>query len=320
MVFAVWACAGARRPRARRSSRTRSSRPSGRRAPSPRCSRTRRWSATATRPGFLARYFEKLRYRFGPRERAGLFTFLELARDVGELDRVPDLRFVRRATCVAEHGERRRVADPREGARGRADLPTTRRSRCSSRRDLVAVGKAADELRGRRTDSGRITFIIDRNVNYTNVCVTDCDFCAFYRRPGDRAEGYLLPKTVIYKKIEETLAIGGTGVLMQGGHHPDLGDRLLRGPLPLDQGALPDPPARALAARDPAHRAPLEAERPGHADPAARRRPRLDPRRRRRDPRRPRPRHHRAEEDEDRRLARTSCATRTASACRRRRR
>ena len=90
-------------------------------------------------------------------------------------------------------------------------------------KDLVAIGKAADELRARRTDAGRITFIIDRNVNYTNVCVTDCDFCAFYRRPGDRAEGYLLPKTVIYKKVEETLAIGGTGVLMQGGHHPDLG-------------------------------------------------------------------------------------------------
>jgi cyclic dehypoxanthinyl futalosine synthase len=90
-------------------------------------------------------------------------------------------------------------------------------------RDVVAVGRAANELRARRTDPGRITFIIDRNVNYTNVCVTDCDFCAFYRRPGDRNEGYLLPKPVIFKKIEETLAIGGTGVLMQGGHHPDLG-------------------------------------------------------------------------------------------------
>jgi cyclic dehypoxanthinyl futalosine synthase len=68
-----------------------------------------------------------------------------------------------------------------------------------------------------------VTFIIDRNLNYTNICVTDCDFCAFYRRPGDVREGYLLPKPVIYKKIEETLAIGGTGLLMQGGHHPDLG-------------------------------------------------------------------------------------------------
>jgi cyclic dehypoxanthinyl futalosine synthase len=90
-------------------------------------------------------------------------------------------------------------------------------------RDLVSVGRAANELRARRTDPGRVTFIVDRNVNYTNVCYTDCDFCAFYRRPGDTREGYLLPKAVIFKKIEETLAIGGTGLLMQGGHHPDLG-------------------------------------------------------------------------------------------------
>ena len=90
-------------------------------------------------------------------------------------------------------------------------------------RDLVAVGRVADELRNRKVDPDRITFIVDRNLNYTNICVTDCDFCAFYRRPGDRREGYLLPKPVIFKKIEETLAIGGTGVLMQGGHHPDLG-------------------------------------------------------------------------------------------------
>jgi cyclic dehypoxanthinyl futalosine synthase len=90
-------------------------------------------------------------------------------------------------------------------------------------RDLVAVGRVANEVRNRLTDRARVTFIVDRNLNYTNVCVTDCDFCAFYRRPGDRRESYLLPKPVIYKKIEETLAIGGTGVLMQGGHHPDLG-------------------------------------------------------------------------------------------------
>ncbi len=90
-------------------------------------------------------------------------------------------------------------------------------------RELMAVGRVANELRGRKTDPDRISFIVDRNLNYTNVCVTDCDFCAFYRKPGDRAEGYLLPKPIIFKKIEETLALGGTGVLMQGGHHPDLG-------------------------------------------------------------------------------------------------
>ena len=90
-------------------------------------------------------------------------------------------------------------------------------------RDLVSVGRTANELRNRKADPSRITFIVDRNLNYTNICYTDCDFCAFYRRPGDTREGYLLPKPVIFKKIEETLALGGTGLLMQGGHHPDLG-------------------------------------------------------------------------------------------------
>ena len=100
---------------------------------------------------------------------------------------------------------------------GEADALTLLRSR-----DLVPIGRAADEIRRRKTDPDRVTFIIDRNLNYTNICYTDCDFCAFYRRPGDTREGYVLPKSVIYKKIEETLAIGGTGLLMQGGHHPDL--------------------------------------------------------------------------------------------------
>jgi cyclic dehypoxanthinyl futalosine synthase len=123
-------------------------------------------------------------------------------------------------------------------------------------KDLVAIGRAADELRGRRTDPERVTFIIDRNLNYTNVCVTDCDFCAFYRRPGDRAEGYLLPKTVIFKKIEETLAIGGTGVLMQGGHHPDLGVdyyedlfRSIKSRFPVHLHALSPPEIEHIARR-----------------------------------------------------------------------
>jgi cyclic dehypoxanthinyl futalosine synthase len=123
-------------------------------------------------------------------------------------------------------------------------------------KDLVAIGRTADELRGRRTDPDRVTFIIDRNLNYTNVCVTDCDFCAFYRRPGDRSEGYLLPKPVIFKKIEETIAIGGTGVLMQGGHHPDLGIdyyedlfRSIKSRYPIHLHALSPPEIEHIARR-----------------------------------------------------------------------
>src|SRR5438874_10000413 len=123
-------------------------------------------------------------------------------------------------------------------------------------RDLVSVGRAANELRRRKTDPGRITFIVDRNINYTNICVTDCDFCAFYRRPGDRGEGYLLPKPVIFRKIEETLSLGGTGVLMQGGHHPDLGIdyyedlfRSIKERYPIHLHALSPPEVQHIALR-----------------------------------------------------------------------
>ena len=90
-------------------------------------------------------------------------------------------------------------------------------------RELVRIGRVAHELRNRKNRADEVTFVIDRNLNYTNVCYTDCNFCAFYRRPGDTREGYTLPRPVIYKKIEETLALGGTALLMQGGHNPELG-------------------------------------------------------------------------------------------------
>jgi cyclic dehypoxanthinyl futalosine synthase len=87
--------------------------------------------------------------------------------------------------------------------------------------DLIAVGQAAKAVRDARVRPDEVTFVIDRNVNYTNFCITDCDFCAFYRLPRD-PEGYVLPKKVIFRKIEETLALGGTALLLQGGHHPGL--------------------------------------------------------------------------------------------------
>ena len=95
--------------------------------------------------------------------------------------------------------------------------------RCCSSRELVTIGAVAHEIRNRPNPPDVVTFVVDRNLNYSNVCYTDCSFCAFYRRPGDTREGYTLPKTVIFKKIEETLALDGTAVLMQGGHNPDLG-------------------------------------------------------------------------------------------------
>ncbi|MBZ0115150.1 MAG: dehypoxanthine futalosine cyclase [Thermoanaerobaculia bacterium] len=88
--------------------------------------------------------------------------------------------------------------------------------------DLLELGLVADEIRNRHNDAAAATYNVDRNINYTNVCVYKCRFCAFYRAPGD-PEGYLLTHEEIGRKIEETLALNGTGILMQGGVHPDLG-------------------------------------------------------------------------------------------------
>jgi cyclic dehypoxanthinyl futalosine synthase len=86
--------------------------------------------------------------------------------------------------------------------------------------DFVRIGLAADEIRNRKNDPGVVTYIIDRNINYTNVCNVVCTFCAFYRRPG-KPDTYVHSIDEICSRIDETIALGGTGVLMQGGLHPD---------------------------------------------------------------------------------------------------
>jgi cyclic dehypoxanthinyl futalosine synthase len=88
-------------------------------------------------------------------------------------------------------------------------------------RDLAALGHAADHVARRLHPEPYRTYNIDRNINYTNICAAVCDFCAFYRKTGD-ADAYLLPREELYKKIEETIALGGDQVLMQGGLHPSL--------------------------------------------------------------------------------------------------
>lgn len=87
-------------------------------------------------------------------------------------------------------------------------------------RDFVKIGAAADEVRARKNPADVVTYIIDRNINYTNVCNVVCTFCAFYRRPG-KPDTYVHSIEEICKRIDETIALGGTGVLMQGGLHPD---------------------------------------------------------------------------------------------------
>jgi cyclic dehypoxanthinyl futalosine synthase len=87
--------------------------------------------------------------------------------------------------------------------------------------DLLAIGKEADIVRRKLHPDGVVSYIIDRNINYTNFCTEYCSFCAFYRPMGHN-EGYILPVETILDKIQETVDLGGTGILMQGGLHPDL--------------------------------------------------------------------------------------------------
>lgn len=87
--------------------------------------------------------------------------------------------------------------------------------------DLLELGRQADSIRKDLHPEGLVTFIVDRNINYTNVCINRCSFCAFYR-DLDSKEAYLLKKSEIFGKIDETIALGGTQILLQGGLNPNL--------------------------------------------------------------------------------------------------
>jgi len=88
--------------------------------------------------------------------------------------------------------------------------------------DFLELGMLADAVRWRLHPEPVVTYIVDRNINYTNVCTAQCAFCAFYRDLPSK-EGYVLDKAQLTEKIEETMALGGRQILLQGGLHPDLG-------------------------------------------------------------------------------------------------
>jgi len=111
--------------------------------------------------------------------------------------------------------------------------PLTRKEalRLLTEADLLTLGRLSDGIRRRLHPDNLVTFVVDRNVNYTNICESQCKFCAFYRDVG-AADAYLLAEEEIFRKIEELVAVGGTQLLMQGGLHPQLGidwfERLFR--------------------------------------------------------------------------------------------
>jgi cyclic dehypoxanthinyl futalosine synthase len=88
--------------------------------------------------------------------------------------------------------------------------------------DLLDLGEKADRIRKALHPEEMVTFVVDRNINYTNVCINQCRFCAFYR-DAESPDAYVLSKEELFKKIEETIAFEGTQILIQGGLHPDLG-------------------------------------------------------------------------------------------------
>ncbi len=88
--------------------------------------------------------------------------------------------------------------------------------------DLLDLAESADVMRKRLHPENVVTFVVDRNINYTNVCINQCRFCAFWRSE-DAADAYLIDEATLFRKIEETIALGGTQILIQGGLHPSLG-------------------------------------------------------------------------------------------------
>ena len=144
-------------------------------------------------------------------------------------------------------------------------------------------------MRWRKHPEPVVTYIIDRNINYTNVCTAQCAFCAFYRDLPSK-EGYVLSKQELAQKIEETIALGGRQILLQGGLHPDLGIeyyeelfRWMKASYPIWIHGLSPAEVQHIVQR-------LEAAARGDAAAADGRGARLDPGRRGRDPVGPRAR------------------------------
>ena len=198
-------------------------------------------------------------------------------------------------------------------------ISDTMRSSSYESSDLIPIGQVADELRAR--DRRRAGHVHRRPQRQLHERLPDRLRLLRVLPPARRSRrGLPAPEAGDLQEDRGDARDRRHRPPHAGRAPPRPRHRLLRGSLPLDQGALPDPPARALAARDPAHRAPLEADRPGDAHAAPRRGPRLDPGRRRRDPRRPRARRSSRRRRRRPPTGSASCATRTGSACRRPRR
>jgi cyclic dehypoxanthinyl futalosine synthase len=163
----------------------------------------------------------RIRYGLGPHELLGLEAFLAKAAQKGFL---PPTTFRFASDVVRTHRARRRVSVEtalQKGADGER-LDADEAEALDQEAPLLDLGLAADQRRRALHPDGVVTYIVSRNVNYTNVCTTACHFCAFYR-PRGHDESYVLTREELARKIDETVALGGIEILLQGGLHPDLG-------------------------------------------------------------------------------------------------
>ena len=178
-----------------------------------------------------------------------------------------------------------------------------------------ALGEAADAVRRRRYPDGIVTYLIDRNINYTNVCVTACKFCAFYRAPK-HAEGWSHPMEEILRRCGEAVDLGATQVMLQGGHHPDYGVEYYEHLFSAVKQAYPQLAIHSIGPSEILHMARVSGVSDrggGAADQGGR--PGLDRRRRRGDAAGPAAQGDRAAQGDAARAGSRSWPSRTATGC-----
>jgi cyclic dehypoxanthinyl futalosine synthase len=159
---------------------------------------------------------EAIHYDFGDDERRALELFYDKAASAGLLPKT-SVRFTDDAEPVRTPSLDTLLERASNGER----LSGSEALRLATEASLFDIGVAADAVRQRKHPAGVVTYIVDRNVNYTNVCTTSCRFCAFYR-PVGHPEGYVLGREELGKKLQEVVDAGGVQILLQGGLNPDL--------------------------------------------------------------------------------------------------
>ena len=169
-------------------------------------------------PQFLKNYLtQNVCYELGPRQVQGIRLFHQKLCELGYYNTPFSLNFVetKKAQRVTAGMDLLYTKIKNKKRISREEATTL-----FHQGDLATLGHLADHI-NRQKNQNRVGYLLDRNINYTNVCGISCSFCAFARKKGD-PETYVLTYEAIDKKIEETLALGGTGILLQGGHHPEL--------------------------------------------------------------------------------------------------